>query len=125
MIQKRENENEISHFPENIAPEFDRDSFEKFTDKLAEKVSEFETIEDASEDLEFDIDLDVLERLEPSVNEIAKNRIVDAADAKIIKDVFELVDEIDRHDKWAKVVPYKFLSYMKELKEFVDTWEVD
>ena len=31
--------------------------------------------------------------------------------------LFELVDEMDSHDKWAKVVPYKFLSQMKELKE--------
>ena len=118
-------EDEVSKFPKSLKPKFKTSLFEKFTDALAEKVAEFEDVDKASEDLEFDIDLDVLERFEPSIEEMASNGFVDHADAKVVLDVAELADAMDENDEWRKILPLEFKDYIEELAKFVKDWEVE
>lgn len=116
---------DVTRFPDSEKPKFPGSAFDKFTDALAEKIATFKDIDEASEDLEFDIDLDVLDKLEPTVIEINDKNMVDSADAKIVKEVNELKEAIENNDDWKGVLNGDFSVFIEGLKEFVDTWEVD
>ena len=116
---------DVTRFPDSVKPKFPGSAFDKFTDALAEKITKFENIDKAGDDLEFDIDLDVLDKLEPTVIEINDKNMVDHADAMIVKEVNELKEAIENNDGWKGVLNGDFSLFIEELKEFVDTWEVD
>lgn len=127
ILEKLFGAEEVNQFPKDMKIEFDKDVFDNFTDELAEKISQFESVEEASKDLEFDIDLGNLEKLEATVNEIKDRKTVESNNVYLIKDVYELTDAIDNNEDWSKEIKAnrKFRDIMEELNDFAKTWEIE